>query len=319
MKSLKFLLVIIIISQVFLSCEETENKSKITEEKPASLDHAQNELFHVSEGAYRPEMIYVEGGEFSMGDNSIKTNIPHPVVLSSFYISKNMVTISELKEFLDDIGLEFSWDWDDGDGYGPFNKMVPTDDCPAQGLNWYYAVIFCNWASKKDNLEPCYEIDKLPNSWNDKISVNWKKESNGYRLPTDAEWEYAAQGGKSSKGFIYPGSNDPDDVGRARDDVNSSYPIGQFLPNELGIYDMGGNADEWCWDWYDRSMYKWLPTKDPSVDKSEDVKEKVPPGYDLKVIRGGSWYFGIIPISERSSYRPENISITGIRLVRNAN
>ena len=99
-------------------------------------DFTVSSLIAVSEGRYAPEMVYVEGGKFTMGDESIKTNQPHPVELSSFYIAKYMVTMSEWKEFLKDTKLEFTWDWDDGVGYGPFYNIVPTDDCPAQGLTW---------------------------------------------------------------------------------------------------------------------------------------------------------------------------------------
>ena len=81
---------------------------------------------------------------------------------------------------------------------------------------------------------------------------------------------------------------------------------------------MGGDADEWCWDWYDEVMFDWLPDKNPSVDKISDVKQKSRYGYNFKVIRGASWNSQAITIASRGTYRPMNISMTGIRLVRNA-
>jgi formylglycine-generating enzyme len=303
-----------------ISCAKGENSNQVVREsEPQTENNVEDKgLIHFSEGKLSPEMVLVEGGSFTMGKDSVKTNQPHIVELSSFYMAKYMVTNGEWKQFLEDVELEFSWDWDDGVGYGPFSNIVPTDDCPAQGLNWYYAVIFCNWASLKDGLEPSYVIDKLPESWNGEIDVEWIKSANGYRLPTEAEWEYAARGGQLSKGFKYPGSNDWSEVGKARKEISSSYPVGQFKPNELGIYDMGGNASEWCWDWYDEVMFEWLSTENPSVDYRDDVKVKSRYGDDKKIIRGSSWYLGERAVFRRSAYPPKNIGMTGIRLVRNA-
>lgn len=329
-KSGVFCFLIILILGVS-SCHKAKNEEEIkniqdfqreTEETDnAQMNHgeeaSEESLFVVSEGRFAPEMVFVEGGEFTMGDDAVKTNQPHLVKLSSFHIAKYMVTTGEWKQFLADVKLEFTWDWEGSGGYGPFYNIVPTDDCPAQGLNWYYAVIFCNWASLKDGFEPCYIINKLPEKEFEEISVEWNKEANGYRLPTDSEWEYAARGGQMSEGYIYPGSNNPGDVGRFGKEYKTSYPVGEYTPNELGIHDMGGNADEWCWDWYDEIMFEWLPVENPSVDRLEDVKQKSRYGYDFKVIRGASWDSQPIEITSRGTYRPKNISMTGIRLVRN--
>ena len=80
---------------------------------------------------------------------------------------------------------------------------------------------------------------------------------------------------------------------------------------------MGGNASEWCWDWYDEIMFDWLPVENPSVDHKSEVKKKAELGYDLKVMRGASWTTDARQISRRGAYRPMNIFSTGIRLVRN--
>ncbi|MDC7240354.1 MAG: formylglycine-generating enzyme family protein, partial [Spirochaetales bacterium] len=265
-----------------------------------------------------PPMVLVEGGVFSMGDKTVESNQPRQVKLSSFYMSLYLVTIAEWKEFLGDTGLEFTWDWEGQDGYGPFYNIVPSETCPAQGLNWYYAVVYCNWASRKDGLAPAYRIDRLPEGEFTEISVHWDKGAEGYRLPTDAEWEYAARGGEKSEGFLYPGSNDPAEIGRFGNEYKSSYPVGQYKPNELGIYDLGGNASEWCWDWYDEVMYEWLPAENPSVDLFQDIKEKSIYRHKLKVRRGAAWNSGPRESFRRGGYQPQNISMTGIRLVRNA-
>lgn len=309
-----------IILMIFFSCQKSKvigNQQHIEVNDVISEDNSTKPLFAISEGKYSPEMIFVEGGKYIMGNESKKTNQPHPVYVSSFYIAKFMATNEIWKKFLNEVKLEYIWDWDDDMGFGPFYNIVPSDNCPAQGLNWYYAVVFCNWASMKDGLEQCYILDRLPENIHDEIEVEWNKEANGYRLPTEAEWEYAARGGSKSKGYTYPGSNIPEEIGKFG--LKASYPVGLYKPNELGIHDMGGNADEWCWDWYDEIMFEWLPIENPSVDKSADVKKKASTRYDSRVLRGNSWIDREArEIALRGAYPPKNIGFIGIRLVRNA-
>jgi formylglycine-generating enzyme required for sulfatase activity len=278
-------------------------------------------------------MIRLEGGDFIMGhDNvwgrTVWTITPRRVILDTFYMAKYLVTVGEWKEFLAEKGYSYNWDWQDA-GLLPFRELVPTDDCPAQGLNWYYAIEYCNWLSARDGLKPCYTVkggedffhgdfhaqyyglkeEELP-------AVTWNKKANGYRLPTEAEWEYAARGGWLSKGYLYAGSNDPDEVGRYGQE--RSYPVGQMKPNELGLYDMTGNARAWCWDWYDKDL-SWLPEKNPSVDNRADIKKPSDLGSEgYKVLRGVSWEWGIaLNVYQRDGYPARNLGFIGIRLVRN--
>ena len=106
-----------------------------------------------------------------------------------------------------------------------------------------------------------------------------------YKLPTEAQWEYAARGGQKSKGLLYPGSNKVEDVAWLRTNSGfETHPVGEKLPNELGIYDMAGNVIEWCSDWYGDNYYS-------KCKKKGTVKN--PTGTrrgEFKVLRGGNWF-----------------------------
>ena len=155
--------------------------------------------------------------------------------------------------------------------------------------------------------------DKLPVenvSWNDcqafitKLNALTGKQ---FRLPTEAEWEFAARGGNMSKGYVYSGSNDIDFVAwNVRNSGDKTHEVGTKSPNELGIYDMSGNVWEWCYDWYD--SYKSSPQTNPTGPSS---------GYE-RVIRGGFWGddTGDCRVSHRSGHEPDHsdYNVYGLRI-----
>ena len=211
----------------------------------------------------------------------------HQVTVSSFLIGKYEVTQAEWKEVM---------------GSNPSNWK--GDQLPVESVSWYDAVDYCNKRSIKEGLTPCYSGSGAG------ITCNWN--ANGYRLPTEAEWEYAARGGKHSKGYKYSGSNDIGSV--AWYDGNSGSKtnrVGTKAANELGLHDMSGNVAEWCWDWYDAKY----PSK-----MAEFNNPRGPSGGSLKVIRGGSVKNGIgtkLGILNRESGNPNlGYSYVGFRLVR---
>jgi len=149
------------------------------------------------------------------------------------------------------------------------------DNLPVETVSWYDCVEYCNKRSINEGLNPYYNIDKDNKDQNNtngiddiKWTVTINKEANGYRLPTAAEWEYAADGGQMSKSYTYSGSNNVDEVAWYWKNSGDKYltgpwawaalvknnnktkPIGSKKPNELGLYDMSGNVREWCWDWH---------------------------------------------------------------------
>lgn len=174
------------------------------------------------------------------------------------------------------------------------------NDCPVESVSWYDAVSFANKLSVKEGLEKCYEIDG-----ND---VKWVVEDcSGWRLPTEAEWEYAARGGENYK---YAGSNNLSEV--AWHKVNSgrkTHVVGQKKANGYGLYDMSGNVYEWCWDWYGKDYYSSSTEEDPKGPSS---------GSD-RVTRGGSWGSSawITRVSFRGWVNPSNTNYdVGFRLIR---
>jgi formylglycine-generating enzyme required for sulfatase activity len=262
-------------------------------------------------------MVRVEGGTFMMGDTfgdgDSDEKTTRSVTVSGFYMGKHEVTAGEFKRFVQETGYRTQaessgggsvWtgsNWEQKADANWKNPYFPQDDRhPVVLVSWNDATEYCNWLSRKEGLRPAYSGSGST------ISCDFS--ANGYRLPTEAEWEYAAKGGNRSGGYKYSGGNDPGSVGWYN--ANSGYktqPVGGKQANELGLYDLTGNVWEWCWDWY--GSYDIASQNDP----------RGPSSGGIRVRRGGGW--GDDARNLRTAFRSRNSPesrnyILGFRVAR---
>ncbi len=191
-----------------------------------------------------PEMVELPGGTFLMGspesDNLAWSDEKpqHKVTVFGFAMSRYVVTRRMYREVIKETPSQWRKDQDD-------------DRLPANYVDWFDAVKFCNALSEQQGLQPCYRIE-------DK-QVEWDREANGYRLPTEAEWEYAVRAGTTTRWFCGEESDELERYawftknifkGIARAFKGSVHPVGEKEPNPWGFHDLAGNVWEWCWDWY---------------------------------------------------------------------
>lgn len=210
------------------------------------------------------DFVKVEGGTFMKGwtekerelisyvDTSILA--PKEMSVETFYISKYEVTTEQWYEVM---------------GYLPrniaFEKWARIPAYPVMGITWFEAVKFCNKLSQKEGYKGCYDFGKI-DVYGRFAKVTMKPDAEGYRLPTDVEWEYAARGGKKSKGYRFAGSDSLSEV--AHWNKREPSMVGCKKPNELGIYDMTGNVAEFTYgiDAHVTSGQSFVTTQGGSFD-----------------------------------------------------
>ena len=271
------------------------------------------------------EMIELPGGEFWMGSppqapGRRDDEARHRVRVSAFEMARFPVTQRLYVELMGenpshfrgtDLLAEFSGD------------AVPVDN-----VSWFDALRFCNRLSQRAGLRPCYRITeppperKLDDGREVQPEVEWDQNANGYRLPTEAEWEYACRAGTET---AYSFGDDPARLGEhAWFDHNSwtqTHEVGMKKPNRWGLYDLHGNVWEWCWDWYGYGVYLEISAQDRSYRLVSPVGPQTGTG---RVVRGGSFYNGplFLRSANRNRHEPEdrywNVGFRCVRGTRSA-
>lgn len=235
--------------------------------------------------------------------------------IASFYMSDHEVTRGEYKAVM---GSDPSY----ASAYDKDGNRLTGDDAvknnPVNNISWYDALVYCNTLSIKENLTPCYSISGStnPDDWGSVPSSSnstWNAATcdftaDGYRLPTEAEWEWAARGGEN---YTYAGSDDIDEVAWYTSNTNDTgtRDVKTKKKNAYGLYDMSGNVWEWCWDWYDWNISSGTPDAGPASGSG-------------RCLRGCSWNSsaGRARVASRLVNSPYNRDdYCGFRLVRNAN
>ena len=300
--------------------EEKRNGIKgIVDRHVGAIETLQDELARARRREIPGKPLLIAAGAFLMGDDRADDDAKprHEVFVNSFLIDRYPVTKGEYGEFLaDPDGLEWLpdevyrrysvpyalCDWyDSGDG-----RVVPPTgewDHPVVNVNWFAAVAFCNWRSKRDDLEPVYVF-----SGNLSLADDFTKR--GWRLPTEAQWEKAARGGKTGP-FPWDGELTPQDANYNKH-YRGTTPVGRFRPNDFGLYDALGNVKEWCHDRHGQSTYR-------RRCGSEVRNPTGPEAGNTRVFRGGSWLDRVkwITVYKRGRLPPQNTNPDfGFRCVR---
>lgn len=252
----------------------TVQETALAQETPKA-----EETPEVQEEPIKAEFVLVKGGTFV---NTKSIYYGKGITIPDLYVGKYEVTQKE---------------WVDVMGSNP--SQFKGVNLPVDSVSWYDAIEYCNKKSIMDGRSPYYNIDKNKkdpkNSTNNddkKWTVTINKGANGYRLPTEIEWEYCASGGQMSSSYKFSGSDDIKEVGwfyqnsgdkeltgawswpAVKGNNCRTHSVGKLKPNELGLYDMSGNIREWCWDWYG--------------ELGSDVSVS-PDAGSLRVWKGGGW------------------------------
>jgi formylglycine-generating enzyme required for sulfatase activity len=218
------------------------------------------------------ELVLIPAGSFTMGDAAGRPDeTPHSVSLRSFYLDKYPVTQELYEKIM---------------GANPSKRKGKQS--PVERTQWTDAVRFCNRCSELEGLTPCYNLT----TW----ECNF--EADGYRLPTEAEWEYACRAGSAGR---YCFGDDEGELARFAwykpGSGGTTRPVGEKAPNRWGLFDVHGNVWQWCNDYYDESYYQSSPSQDP----------RGPAGGKMRVLRGGAW--DCTPDKCRAAYRHKEFPV----------
>jgi formylglycine-generating enzyme required for sulfatase activity len=257
------------------------------------------------------DMVAIPGGTFEMGDHAgagLTHERPiHSVTLGAFFMDKYEVSNTKFADYLNNTTVTVSG----GNVYqvggagqyicylsnglthngSAFVIDAGKDHHPVVNVTWHGAALYCNYLSTLNGRTPCY----------DETTFNCDFTADGFRLPTEAEWEYASRGGEHTPYYQYPWASDSITSSDANYDYNigTTVDVGSYAANGYGLYDMAGNAWEWCNDWHDSSYYSNSPSTNPTG----------PASGSYRVVRGGSWRSSATDL--RCAYRAYNFPTYG--------
>lgn len=303
----KFVSLLLALSLIFsmAACSQTENDNS----NDSKTEPTQSSSLEVIDVDIPDNFVLIKGGSFQMGSPDSEAwrsadETQHSVTVSDFYMSKYELTQKEYEEIT---------------GSNPSN--FSGEDLPVENISWLDAVAYCNARSEKEGLTPVYTIDGQ--------NVSWDRSANGYRLPTEAEWEYACRAGTTTPFYMEnsPSAEEANYYGHYPYGIEDNYfsqgnlevkpgeyrqttvPVNSFSENPYGLYNMHGNVGEWVWDYY--GEYPADEQADPAG----------PTSGTLRVYRGGGW--NDFAKNMRSAYRAtleqnKGSFNLGIRLVLNA-
>ncbi|MEY3248348.1 MAG: hypothetical protein RL742_391 [Bacteroidota bacterium] len=283
--------------EIALEKNTPDGYKKYLADFPTGLHRAEAEA-KLKEPGKPDNMLLIRGGTFQMGSDYGESNEQpvHSVTVSDFYLGKYEVTVAEFKAFLDSTGYVTDAERKGGEGSNFWNEKDAKWELKP-GINWRHD------AEGKVRPQSAYNHPVIHVSWNDATEYcKWLSRTTGqaYRLPTEAEWEYAAGNGARHTRYSWGngdpsgknGGNVPDETKRPGDGsswttkfegYNDGYwytaPVGSYNPNDFGLHDMTGNVWEWCSDWYGADYYKSSPSRNPTGPSSGSNR----------VQRGGSW------------------------------
>ena len=251
--------------------------------------------------------VRISAGSFQMGSPSSESGRDddesrHRVTITrDFYLQAHEVTQGEWRSLM---------------GNNPSNFSSCGNNCPVEMVNWWEAVAYANALSRREGLQECYTLSGCgstdPGEGMECLSVSFVGlDCSGYRLPTEAEWEYSARAGTTTA--WYCGSNEScvDGIAWYTGNAGSrTHPVGEMRPNDWGLYDMAGNVWEWVWDWYDSDYYSSSPSSDPTGPRTGQNR----------AVRGGGWgnYARNVRSANRALSRPGYRGSYGFRLARSA-
>ncbi len=311
MKRTISILLALLLASVLVGCGGTESQAPAAPSEPAQGPNQTAAQTGSTQPKIAPpeDFVLISGGTFQMGSPEseawrVDDENAHTVTLSDYYLSKFEVTQADYQAVMGENPSAFS-----------------GDDLPVESISWTEAIQYCNARSTQEGLTPAYTVDGQ--------TVSWERSANGYRLPTEAEWEYACRAGTETP-FNTQTSISADEANYWGDYpylIENNYfsqgnletkpgvyrqttvAVGSFKPNAWGLYDMHGNVGEWVWDWY--GSYETDAQTDPTG----------PASGTRRVYRGGGW--NDFAKNLRSAYRatlpPDSSSFNlGLRLVRNA-